>query len=205
MPVAEAASEWDAWRRDVFGEPYLVWHDGADFETVLTIWTDDPDQVHRMLALGLAVQDPLAAQTAGVLARRGHALGDVETQLRARLSHASGTFCVRVAEALFVITGDTALAEPVCAVLANGSFWGDRRDAAIALNAFPSSPSVDAALARGVVDEEYLVRRHSAQTMLILVGKHTTIEKLPDIWNLIRSARSRRSWRETADRLRALA
>lgn len=202
--MPEAAPEWNAWRHDVFGKPYLVWHDGPDFEAVLARWADDPHQVLHMLALGLGGEDPLAAQTAAVLARGGHTLGGVEGQLRDCLSQASGTFRVRVAEALFAITGDDALSEPICAVLAHSSLWGERVDAAIALNAFPASPPVVASLAGGVVDEEYLVRRHSAQTMLTLAGRHTTIEEVPDLWNLIKSDHSKRSWRKAANRLRAM-
>jgi hypothetical protein len=202
--VAEASSNWESWRLAVFGDPYLVWHEGPDFDKVLTEWEEDPRRVLHMLCLGLAEEDPLAAQTATFLMRRGHALDGVEGQLRDSLYRASGTFRVRVAEALFAFTRDGALAESVCAVLASAPSWGERMDAAIALNAFPSSPSVVAALAGGVEDEEYLVRRHSAQTMLTLAGMHTSIEETPALWNLIKPDNSRRSWQKAARRLSAL-
>ena len=202
--VAQAAPDWTAWRREIFGEPYLVWHDGPDFDAVLGRWADDPREVLQMLSVGLAEGDSVAAQTVTVLVKQGYALAGVEQQLRDCLPHASGTFRVRIAEALYAITGDDECADLVCGVLANGTLWGERVDAAIALSAFPPSPSVATALARGVGDDEYLVRRHAAQTMLTLAGRQTTIESVPDIWNLIRSERNPRSWGRAADRLRAL-
>ena len=56
-------------------------------------------------------------------------------------------------------------------------------DAAIALNAFAPLPRVIQALARGVQDDEYLVRRHSAQTLLTLARTHATIENVPELWS----------------------
>jgi hypothetical protein len=44
------------------------------------------------------------------------------------------------------------------------------------------------ALVQGVQDDDYLVRRHSAQTLLTLAGRHATIEKVPDLWAEIRDS-----------------
>ncbi len=120
--------------------------------------------------------------------------------LRAALPDASATFRVRVAEALFTLTRDQRSAAPICDVLTGQSFWGDKIDAAVALSAFAPTAQVIQALGQGVQDLEYLVRRHSAQTLLTLAGKHTRIEKDPDLWADIKDS-SPRAWRKAAAEL----
>lgn len=56
--------EWTQWRREVFGDPYLVWHDGPDFAVLLAMARSDLEAVGRMLAAG--VQRPRPARRAVV-------------------------------------------------------------------------------------------------------------------------------------------
>jgi hypothetical protein len=56
-------------------------------------------------------------------------------------------------------------------------------------------------LAQGVQDNEYLVPRHSAQTLLMLANRHTTIEKVPGQWSKIRSDGDPWAWRRAATEL----
>lgn len=192
---------WAEFSRETFGDPYMVWHDGADFQLLLTRWQDEPGVISEMLQLGLSEADPVAAQAIGVLAGEAGDVSELAGLLREVLPRARGTFRVRVAQALFALRHDQDLAGPICEVLIGGGFWSEKIDAAIALNAFAPAMAVVQALAQGVQDKEYLVRRHSAQTLLTLAGRHTTIEKVPDLWARIRKDREPAAWRHAAAEL----
>ncbi|MDW5323657.1 hypothetical protein [Plantactinospora sp. KLBMP9567] len=179
--------KWPDWRRDVFGDPYLVWHDGPDFARLLSVARDEPEVVARMLGAGMAARDPLAAESIAALAGDGLAPSGAEGLLRAALPAASGTFQVRLAQALQVLTGDEAWAEPVASVLAAGAHWGDRIDAAIALAGFAPTPRLVEALARAVRDRYYLVRYHAANTLLRYAGRRRDVSDHPALFALISS------------------
>lgn len=195
------ASAWADFSRQTFGDPYLVWHDGADFSSLRSQWQAQPQVVGEMLRLGLAGGDPVAAEAIGYLAGLGADVSELGGQLRDALPHAKGTFRVRVAQASFALTGDQDLAEPICQVLTGTGHWSEKIHAAIALNAFAPKTRVVQALAHGVQDEQYLVRRHSAQTLLTLASRHTTIEKVPDLWAKIRDDADPQAWRQAATEL----
>jgi hypothetical protein len=190
------ASPWAKFSRETFGDPFLIVHDGADFSCLHARWREQPAFVGEMLRLGLSRADPVAAQAVWYLAGSGADVSGFDGPLRNVLPRARGTFRVRVAEALFALTHSQDFAGPVCEVLTEGVPWprkvraalavSGKIDAAIALNAFAPLPRVIQALARGVQDDEYLVRRHSAQTLLVLARRHTTVEKVPDLWAKIR-------------------
>ncbi|MGI5148075.1 HEAT repeat domain-containing protein [Plantactinospora sp. CA-294935] len=179
--------KWPDWRRDVFGDPYLVWHDGPDFARLLSVARDEPEVVARMLGVGVAAADSLAAESIAALAGAGLAPSGAEALLRAALPAASGTFQVRVAQALHVLTGDESWAEPVASVLAEGAHWGERIDAATALAGFAPTPRLVEALARAVRDRHYLVRYHAANTLLRYAGRRTDVSTHPALFALIRS------------------
>lgn len=174
-------SAWAEFSREAFGDPYLVWHDGADFGSLLSRWQDQPVLVGEMLKLGLSEADPVAAEAIGSLAGSAD-VSELAARLRECLPLAQGTFRVRVAQALFVLARDQDLAQPICAVLTGDGPWGEKIDAAIALNAFAPELNVVQALVQAVQDGEYLVRRHSAQTLLTLAGRRTAIEKATGLW-----------------------
>lgn len=153
--------DWTAWREDVFGDPYLVWHEGADL-TQLT--TRPPAELARMLPLGLEAGDHVAAQSYGHLSRVGQAPDDTETLLRSVVDTAEGAFLVAVAQALHVATGDEEWAKPVVGVLALNEEHVSYK-AAIALNEFSATPYVVEALLTAVRTGEYLARYHAANTL----------------------------------------
>ena len=192
------AEDWAEFFREAFGDPYMVWHDGADFRVLLARWQEEPGRVSEMLQLGLAEADPVAARAIGMLAGEGGDVSALTGRLRDVLPRARGTFKVDVAGALFALTGDQDLAGPVCEVLTGEGSWPEKMHAALALNAFPPATAVVQALAQGVQDDEYLVRRHSAQRLLTMAGRHTTIEKVPDLWADIRKDSDPAAWRRAA-------
>jgi hypothetical protein len=211
-------SGWDEWRNDVFGDPYLVWHDGPEFQRLLSLAKTRPDEVAHMLTAGIEAEDPVAAQSFHALADAGLAPAGAEELLRAAASSATETFLVRVARALHVLTGDESWSGPVAEVLASNAFWGVRIDAAIALGWFRPTAALIEVLGNGVRDEEYLVRCHSANTLLRYASRAKRLSHIrdvterPTLFARIASPRQgrptdadRARWREAADQLTAAA
>ncbi|HEY7072797.1 MAG TPA: hypothetical protein VH479_21900 [Acidimicrobiales bacterium] len=199
-------SDWGRWRRDVFGDPYLVWHDGPEFECLVRRERSDPGEVARMLALGVAESDALAPLAIRALAEAGRAPAGAEACLRAAAGTATGTFAVRLAQAMLVLTGDQSWSEPVLAVLAGDEFWGCQLDAAMALADFAPTARLIDGLARGVCDREYLVRYHSATTLRAYAGiEEPDISLNRELFDLIKADRDRAGRRQAADRLAGAA
>src|SRR5258708_13827512 len=120
----------------MFGDPYLVWHDGADFGSLFRSWQDQPQLVATMLQLGVSSADAVAAEAITYLDHRGADLNEIGSALQAALPEASGTFRVRVPEALFTLTRAQRFAAPISDVPTGHSFWADRIDPPLALSAF---------------------------------------------------------------------
>jgi hypothetical protein len=200
--------DWRGWSNDVFGDPYLVWHDGPDFRRLLTL---PSDEVARMLPIGIAAEDPVAAEAIHALADAGKTPAEAEELLRTAAAKATETFLVRVAQALYVLTGDESWAEPIASVLASNAFWSVRIDAAIALAGFPPTPALIATLGAGVRDEEYLVRCHSANTLLRYASRAKRLSNIrdvtdrPTLFAKIVSDAGPELWREAATQLTAAA
>jgi hypothetical protein len=196
----------------VFGDPYLVWHDGADFTALLKAARADPARVACMLFGGVSAGDPLAAESIAVLARAGMTPEGSERLLRHAVATASGTFVVRLAEALLVLTADQAWASPIASVLATGRHWPERIDAAIALGAFDPNPQLVRALAAAVCDQEYLVRYPAARTLLGYAREGLKLTDFPDISTKISSSATgrptavdRAGWQDAAAVLSRIA
>jgi hypothetical protein len=199
-----AFREWSVWRDGVFGDPYLVWHDGPDFHYLVMTANDDLDQVSTMLAMGIREKDPLAARSIAALADAGIALDGAEALLRSAVPAAGGTFLVRLAEALRALTGDQAWSGRIVSVLTSrDADWYPRLDAAMALSRFTPTPDLVRALGQGVCDPEYLVRYHSANTLLRYAGRAGQISEHKELFGLITSDTDQESWQSAAARLTA--
>jgi hypothetical protein len=162
---------WTLWRNDVFGDPYMVWHEGPDFRRLLQLAKTAPAEVAQMLTAGVGAGDDVAAGSFAALADAGLAPRGAEALLRTALPAATGAFRIRVVQALHRLTGDESWATPIASVLASKTYWGDRIDAAMALAGFAPTPELIEVLAQGVCDADYLVRYHSANTLLRYAGR----------------------------------
>jgi hypothetical protein len=205
-------SEWERWRKELFGDPYLVWHDGPDFTALLEKARSDQHGVARMLAAGINTADSLAAASIAALAAARLAPDGSEALLRGALPGAQGTFLIRLAQALYTLTADPSWAGPIAEVMREAHHWGERMDAAIALAAFDPDPQLVAALARAVCDNEYLVRYHAARTLLRYAGHGRKLADLPELFAKIKTpasgrtrAADRAAWQEASDELRTAA
>lgn len=190
-------AEWRQWRRETFGDPYLVWHDGPDFALMLAA---APETVGHMLRAGLADGDPLAASGFAELATAGTAPPDAIGLLRTAATTANGELLIRIAQALFALTCDPSWAEPIVRVLQDGESEYVRLDAAMALAGFPRTDALVAAVAEGVRDNAYLVRYHSANTLLRYNGDSDDISTQEALFTLVAS-NSPDDWEAAAARL----
>ncbi|GAB2526181.1 HEAT repeat domain-containing protein [Nocardia heshunensis] len=167
--MSDSAGEWRTWRLAVFGDPYLVWHDGADFRQLLELARSDREAVGRMLALGLGEADSLAADSLRMLNAEGLAPARSRELLLSAASRAVDEFLLTVAHALYSLTDDEAWLDPIVGLLATAGPWTTRMDAARALADVRATPQVLAALRHALDDTEFLVRYHAANTLAELV------------------------------------
>ncbi|GAB2578549.1 hypothetical protein Aab01nite_09380 [Paractinoplanes abujensis] len=195
-------AEWQRWRREMFGDPYVVWHEGPRFEALTEAARRDPRKVERMLRAGLAAGDTVAAQSFTGLAAAGLAPADAVSILRTALIRATDEFRIRVAEALHALTGDPGWATPIAEVLADAPSEFVRLDAATALAGFPPSSALVRTLAAAVRDPEYLVRYHAANTLLRWSGDRRRVDGVPALLEKI-TDRAEVAWRAAADELTA--
>jgi hypothetical protein len=194
--------DWSRWRQEIFGDPYLVWHDGPEFTAMLAAVRRDPAHVARMLRAGLAADDPLAAQGLRQLAEAGLAPADAVEVLRRAAAAASGVLLIRIAEALYVLTAAPSWADRIVEVLRGDESEFVRLDAAIALAGFPPAAGLVAALATAVNDEAYLVRYHAATTLIRYAGGTAGFSDGPGLFAKITSE-DPALWRAAADELAA--
>jgi hypothetical protein len=196
----------------MFGDPYLVWHEGADFTDLLEAARSDRRAVAHMLTAGIAMGDPLAAESFTALAAAGLAPNGAEALLCSAVATAAGGFLVRLAQALHALTGDQSWAGQIASVLTTGESWSERIDAAIALAQFNPTEYLVRTLAHAVCDPEYLVRYHAANTLLRYAGNARNVEQHPEIFRKIKtpatgtpSAADRAVWQHAAGQLAAKA
>jgi HEAT repeat protein len=157
--------EWTQWSREVFGDPYFVWHDGADFPELRKRWTHDPGDVTAKIRMGLRSTDPMAARSAAALAAVGGGI-ELVSDLEARLSSSDGNLRVQIARALAMLTGSSDWTKPIAEILRKHSVWSIRMDAALALADCPATAPGLVALRKAVKrDPEYLVRYHAERTL----------------------------------------
>jgi hypothetical protein len=165
-----AGQSWADFRLEVFGEPYMVWHDGPDFAEFQRRAKADPTAVEQLVLQGLAETDALAAQAMAEADFPAAARGRMVRALEDAIDRNKSTFRVRVAESLTRLTGEQHWSDAIIDVLDGGPFWGDRLDAASALGRYEPTVERIAALARGVSDQDFLVRYHSANALLRYAG-----------------------------------
>lgn len=177
----------------------MVWHEGADIDALIAEHERNPERAERMLRAGVGEHDHVAVESLSALARLGRAPSAAAALLRSALPSARGVFRVRTAQALCELTGTEEYVSEVAAVLEGFEHWGERIDAAMALAALSITPRSLAALHRGMLDQEYLVRYHSGNGLLALAGQRSDIAAHGGFAQL--TAKSPAAWRAVADEL----
>jgi hypothetical protein len=201
-------SEWADFRLEVFGEPYMVWHDGPDFDEIARRYAADPVGVLALLGLGIAESDSVAASACRELDPAPDQVPAIVALLEEALPATYGSTRTEVAASLHALGGSADdMGAEIARVLRSPDHWGVRLDAARRLAAFPPTPDLVAAVADGVRDEDYLVRFHSANTLLHWAGITGDISDDDELFGLLGrvpvDSRGPEGWAEVARRLAA--
>jgi hypothetical protein len=193
-------SAWASARERMFGEPYMVWHDGPEFSGLREEWKRDPEALLELLFEGMAEDDPLASQSFAELdpAPTGELAIRVIAKLTEHLATSGPMAVVQISRTLFRLTGSTVTMQPILDVLDSALHWSDRIDAAIALRDFPPSDAGRACLLRNVQAEDYLVRYHCASTLLRWAGAGTSIEDDDELFTLLVKDEDPDAWAQVA-------
>lgn len=199
------AKNWVRYRLEAFGDPYLVWHDGADFVEFQKHASEDPETAERMLIEGLHQDDSLAAKAIANSDLPPEVQERLVPVLKTALIRSVGGFRVAVAEALVNLTSDEDWSGAIVEVLQRGAFWNDRMDAAIALARFTPTIDLIAGLVAGVQDPDYLVRYHSSNALLRYGDDHADIVKHKRLFRQIRVESTPEQWAEAASELGGIA
>jgi HEAT repeat protein len=182
---------WADYRLEAFGEPYMVWHDGPDFGQFRINAAADPQTAERVLLEGLDQSDPLAAQAIAEANFAPEVSARMVEALKQAIDRTNSTFRVRVAEALTRLTGEQSWSSAICDVLAEGPFWGDRLDAAMALGHYLPTVELIAVLMRAMTDEEYLVRYHATNSLLRYGGSSQDVSEDKELFAQITEGSTR--------------
>jgi hypothetical protein len=199
-------SRWSVARETMFGEPYMVWHDGPDFTQLRDEWKRDPEGLIELLFEGMAEDDALASQSFSELdpPPTDDVLAKVLEKLESQLASAGPYATTQIARTLFKLSGDGKWELPVIEVLDSALHWSSRIDAAMALRDFPPTDAGRAALLRNVQTDDYLVRYHSASTLLKWAGVTTAIEDDDALFTLLVKDANPAAWKQVADALAKL-
>jgi len=158
-------SAWREWRKQTFGTPYMVWHDGIDPDHFVSMTAERREEGIALLPEGIAERDWLAAVGARMLELTG-----LIPVLEASLEGSSGRFCAEAAIAVDVLGGDGNLARNAVLRALSHPSWFSRMDAAIGLRHLPGAGVVETLLKQVAGDPDFLVRHHSAESLLHLGG-----------------------------------
>ena len=194
-------SEWWDFRREVFGDPYHVWHDGPSFELLLRA---DLAVVKTLLPQGIREGDDVAAMAYAALFDAGVPVDDAVPLLVSALPDAQGRFKVAVAGALHRLTGSAEWSAPIVAVLQGPESEFERLTAAIALTDFPPTAELILVVAGAVRDHAYLVRYHAARTLLAYAGRRPPYNIPKRIFDRLAPDDATAQWEEAARMLLAL-
>ncbi len=145
----------------VFGNEYMIWHDGLDVSAVTRLVGEARAEALAMLRLGVSIGDAHAAQALA-------AMGDdsARAAILAELESADEGSRVRLALAAHQLAKDPALAAELVRVLTGRGGWSVRIDAAIGLRHFDGADDETALLDSVAKDPDYLVRYHASESLL---------------------------------------
>ena len=173
-----AGRSWEDVRNELFGEPYMVWHDGPEFSGLREAWRTEPEALLDQLFAGMAEGDALAAQALSELepAPTGEMRDRVIAMLEKHVVASPPYAQVQLGLTLYKLTGDAKWTKPIVEVLDGAVHWSSRIDAAIALRQVQPAPELKKALLTAAQSNDYLVRYHSATTLRRWAGVSTDLE-----------------------------
>jgi len=172
--------QWEYFMENFFGDPYMMWHDGIDSQSVCLLEGAERDQAESMLiesmeagshyaAMGLR---ELKSQRAIPIMKR--LLGKVDSDLR-----------IQIAVALNVIEETDEYTPHLIEILQSNRSPYVRLRAASVLRRFPTNDTIKALFDSVSTDPDYLVRNHASESLLDIHGFKPVISEHREIFRLI--------------------
>ncbi|MBD3407436.1 MAG: hypothetical protein GF411_15065 [Candidatus Lokiarchaeota archaeon] len=172
-------SDWDYFMDNFFGDPYMMWHDGIDPTAAARLTGEERAKAEDMLIESLKEGSHYAA--------RG--LGEMKSQkaipiLKEILSKSQRHLKIETAAALNQIENTTKYVKYITEILTSNAHWSTKIVAAMRLKRYKTQEAIDA-LFQGMLDHDYLVRNHSAESLLHIHGFPASISEYKEIFKLI--------------------
>jgi len=163
-----------------FGDPYMMWHDGIDAQSVCLLEGAERDQAESMLIESMESGSHYAAM----------GLRELKSQraipsMKRLLEKVGSDLKIQIAVALNVIEDTDEYTPHLIQVLQyNGSQYV-RLNAAIVLRRFPTDDTIQALYESVSTDPDYLVRNHASESLLHIHGFKPIISEHREIFQLI--------------------
>lgn len=170
-------TDYDHFIEDIFGTPYMIWHDGLNIDAINTIPNESKEEALLWLKTGVENNDPVAAEAATKLHNP-----ELVKLMQEKYLLAQGDFLVNLAVSLKTIQQDDSYAKRLLEVGNFNNFWGIALNFAIALRHF-NYPGIDDFLLKVIeFHPDYLVTYHACESLLHLhhiqpssIGDHQEI------------------------------
>lgn len=162
-----------------FGDPYMMWHDGIDPTSAKALRGEERDKAEEMLIESMKEGSYWAPM----------GLREMKSEraipfMKNLIKQSQSRLLIEIAHALNVLENTTEYIPYILDVLKNHPFWSSRMDAALLLRKY-STPEVVDALFDSILDEDYLVRNHSCESILHIHNLPSSISEYKDIFSEI--------------------
>ncbi|MHA1299158.1 MAG: HEAT repeat domain-containing protein [Candidatus Helarchaeota archaeon] len=180
MPKKRSAA-WERFYYEFFGRSgYEQWHDGVDPDVVLDLKGEEREEAEDLL-IKSAEKGEMWPTKGLIVLKSKKALPLLKKQLK-NLGY--GVQRIRVAEAIVSIEENTENVAVLIDELHNNPSPYDRLEAAMVLKNFPRQDVVDA-LYKAIMDPDFLVRNHAAESLLAIHGISSKIADYDEIFTYI--------------------
>ncbi|MFX1520525.1 MAG: HEAT repeat domain-containing protein [Promethearchaeota archaeon] len=158
---------------------YLQWHDGITPEVVLYLKGEELVEAEDMLIDSVKKGDMWPTKGLAVMKSK-----KAIPVLKEMFKKSPLILQIRIADALEAIEGKGEQIPFLIDCLHGKGSGYERLEVAIALRKYPSEQTIDA-LYKGILDENYLIRYHCAESLLFIHDIKTGISSLPEIFHFI--------------------
>lgn len=166
----ERSTAWFWFYQEFFGRTeYEMWHDGIRPEVVKDLEGEEKEEAEELLLEEAKKGAQWAATALGIMKSK-----KAVPLLKELLENSPHILQIRIADALEQIEQKGSYLPILIKELSNSPSPYDRLEAAMDLRKYPRAEVIDA-LYQGMEDEDYLVRYHSAESLLAIHGLNPDI------------------------------
>ncbi|MBD3407435.1 MAG: hypothetical protein GF411_15060 [Candidatus Lokiarchaeota archaeon] len=169
------STNWTIFIQTFFEDPYMMWREGIDPTIAGKLLEEERKQAEKMLIDSMVEGDPFA-----VMGLREMHSEQAIPIMKDLLRKSHPLVRIEIAIALNRMENTSKYTSHIIDVLQNGGHWSIRMTAARKIREFRSKMVVGA-LFNSMFDPEYLVRIHSAESLLYIHGLKPDIQNYPKI------------------------